>query len=57
MMDGERDIATWKEVVEELEDLLADTDGRAHGRLARHWLIDNRLRIIDAEDGRKGGGE
>jgi len=49
----ERDIETWKDIVEELRRLLRSTDGRTHGRLIRSWLIDQRV-ILDAEPAGKG---
>lgn len=49
METSERDIATWRDIVEELERLLEFNDGRTHGRLVRSWLVDQRVSIGELE--------
>jgi len=45
MKKRERDIETWKDIVEELDLMLDSSDGRTHGQLIRGWLIDQRVEL------------
>lgn len=50
MEASERDIDTWRDIVEELEEMLDYNDGRTHGRLIRTWLVEQRVLLGGEED-------